>query len=53
MDELLERELKKAKEMREKLIKKGYHIPISWEDVKRAMIFNHNELKKYKDGKLI
>ena len=35
--------LKKVKEIREKLIDEGYHMPLRWEEVKRAIIYNNNE----------
>ena len=40
--------LKEVKEIREKLIAKGYHMPISWEVEKSAIIYNNKEQDKYK-----
>jgi len=34
--------LKKVKEIREKLIDEGYQMPLRWEEVKRAIIYNNN-----------
>ena len=36
----LEDKLKEVKEIRDKLIKKGYHMPISWEVEKSAITYN-------------
>lgn len=47
MNDLLKERLKNSKLIIEKLIKEGYCIPISWEDVERAMIYNYNKLEKY------
>lgn len=46
MDELLTARLEKSKAIREKLIKDGYHLPIPWVDVERAMIANHNKQRE-------
>jgi len=51
MDKILLDRLKNSKKIQEKLKKEGYCCPISWEDMERAMIYNHNEQKKYKEGK--
>lgn len=45
---MLENKLKEVKEIREKLIAKGYHMPISWEVEKSAIIYNNKEQDKYK-----
>lgn len=50
IDKVLSDRLKSSREIQEKLKKEGYCCPISWEDMERAMIYNHNEQKKYKDG---
>ena len=39
--------LKKVKEIRDKLISEGYHMPISWETEKSAIIYNNKEQDKY------
>ena len=44
----LENKLKEVKKIREKLIKEGYHSPISWREVKKAIIYNNKEQAKYK-----
>ena len=36
----LEDKLKEVKEIRDKLIKEGYHMPISWEVEKSAITYN-------------
>ena len=44
----LTEKLKEVKEIRDKLIDEGYHMPISWEAEKRAIIYNNKEQDKYK-----
>ena len=44
----LEDKLKEVKEIRDKLISEGYHMPISWETEKSAIIYNNGEQDKYK-----
>ena len=39
--------LKKVKEIRDKLIDEGYHMPLRWEEVKRAIIYNNEQQDKY------
>ena len=34
-------------EIRDKLISEGYHMPISWETEKSAIIYNNKEQDKY------
>jgi len=33
--------IKEIKEIRDKLIKDGYHFPLKWEEVKKAIIYNN------------
>ena len=35
--------LKEIKEIREKLIDEGYQMPLRWEEVKRAIIYNNEQ----------
>lgn|GEM_PF-4545477 len=42
----LKDKLKEAKEMRSKLIKEGYHMPISWEAEKSAITYNWEQQTK-------
>ena len=37
MDSLLKDKLKEVKEIRKKLKEEGYHQPLSWEQVKKAI----------------
>ena len=45
---MLEDKLKEVKKIREKLIAEGYHMPISWEVEKSAIIYNNKEQDKCK-----
>jgi len=47
----LTEKVKEVKEIRDNLIDGGYHMTISWEDVKGAIIYNNKEQDKEKNGK--
>ncbi len=47
----LEEKLKEVKEIRDKLISEGYHCPLSWEQIKSAIIYNNKEQDKYASNK--
>ena len=51
MNKDLEDKLKEVKEIRKKLKEEGYHQPLRWEQVKKAIIYNWKEQNKYKNGK--
>jgi len=44
----LESKLKEIKKIRDKLIGEGYNSPLSWEQVKKAIIYNNKEQDRYK-----
>ena len=46
MSESLEDKLKEVKEIRKKLKEEGYHQPLSWEQVKKAITYNWKEQDK-------
>jgi len=41
----LENKLEEVRAIRKKLIKAGYHLPISWHIVKRTIIHNAKQIK--------
>jgi len=43
MIESLEDKLKEVKEIRKKLKEEGYHQPLSWEQVKKAITYNWSQ----------
>ena len=47
MNKDLEDKLKEVKEIRKKLKEEGYHQPLSWERVKKAITYNWKEQEKY------
>ena len=46
MSESLEDKLKEVKEIRKKLKEEGYHQPLSWVQVKKAITYNWKEQNK-------
>ena len=48
MDKTLKEELKRIKELREKLRKEGYSLPTSWKKVKKAIIYNWKQQNYFK-----
>lgn len=45
--DLTEQNLIKVKEIRDKLIAEGtYQMPLRWEEVKRAIIYNNKEIQE-------
>ena len=41
----LEEKLKEVKTIRKKLIEAGYHLPVTWHIVERAIVYNENQIK--------
>ena len=42
---IIEDKLKEVKEIRKKLKEEGYHQPLSWEQVKKAITYNWKQQK--------
>ena len=48
MDSLLKDKLEEVKEIRKKLKAEGYHQPLSWKQVKKAITYNWKQQDYYK-----